>query len=96
MNEALLIPNVPLFGQGDQIMAALGRIEARHVNLFTVLIGEEDMYLIAIFAIWPATLYYLLGQYYLIQEVKPCWLPEAMSPIEFPRLILSDFEALFS
>ena len=43
----------------------------------TVLIGE-DMYLIVIFAIWPATLYYLLGQYYLIQEVKPRWLLEAM------------------
>ena len=62
----------------------------------TVLIGEEDSYLITISAIQPATLYYLLGQYYLIQGVKPCWLPEAMSPIEFPRLILSDFEALLS
>ena len=62
----------------------------------TVLIGKQDSYLITISAIRPATLYYLLGQYYLIQGVKPCWLPEAMPPIEFPRLILSDFEALLS
>ena len=57
----------------------------------TVVIGEEDSYLIMISAIWLDTSYYLLGQYYLIQEVKPCWHLEAMSPID---LVLSDFEAL--
>ena len=69
--------------------------------LCTVLIGEEDSHLITISAIRLATLYYLLGQYYLIQEAKPCWLPEAMSPIEFPRLcgdifILSIFESILT
>ena len=60
--------------------------------MHTVLIGE-DSYLITISAIRLAT---LLGQYYLIQEAKHCWLLEAMSLIEFPRLILSDLEALLS
>ena len=77
---------------GVQPKIRLGWARTEH----TVLIGEEDMYLIVIFAIWPATLYYLLGQYYFIQEAKPRWLLEAMWPIEFPRLIWSDFEALLS
>ena len=46
----------------------------------TLVIGGEDSYLITISATWPDTLYYLSGQYYLIQKVKPCWHPEAMPP----------------
>ena len=41
------------------------------IILGTVLICEADSYLITISAIRPATLYYLLGQYHLIQEVNP-------------------------
>ena len=58
----------------------------------TVVIGEADSYPIMISAIWPNTSYDLLGQYYLIQEVKTCWHLETMPRID---LVLSDFDALF-
>ena len=57
------------------------------------IIGAVDSYLIMISAIWPDTSYYLLGQYYLIQEVRPAGI---LKPCHLIDLVLSDFEALES
>ena len=46
--------------RADEYWSAYSKCTIGRVCRNTVLIGEEDMYLIVIFAIWPATLYVLL------------------------------------